>query len=156
MQYLDFSHVADLEEIRSQLERMVSEAFLTPAQAAAVDPEKLLRVFRGPLGDLIRGADRVLREFKFSVLTPAETYYPEAVGDQVLLQGVTDCCLFRDGTITVVDFKTDRIGVGAEGAAGEKYRPQLEAYAAALSRIFGLPVTQKYLYFFQTDSLVAI
>jgi ATP-dependent helicase/nuclease subunit A len=156
MQYLDFSRTADLEQIKEELERMVRDAFLSPEQAAAVDPAKLLRVFEGPLGAMIRGADRVLREFKFSILTPAERWYPEAAGEKVLLQGVTDCCLFRDGKITVVDFKTDRVSPGTEREAGEKYRPQLEAYAAALSRIFGLPVSKRYLYFFETDSLTEI
>ena len=156
MQYLDFSRTDSLDDIRAQLERMVQEDFLTPAQAAAVDPEKLLKVFQGPLGALIRGADRLLREFKFSILTSSEKWYPDATGERILLQGVTDCCLFRDGEITVVDFKTDRISPGGEAAAGEKYRPQLEAYADALSRIFGLPVQKMLLYFFSTDTLVQL
>lgn len=156
MQYLDFSQTADLDQIRAELDRMTRDAFLTSEQAAAVDPEKLLRVFRGPLGEMIRSADRVLREFKFSTLTPAERWYPEAAGEKVLLQGVTDCCLFQDGAITVIDFKTDRVSPGTEAAAGEKYRPQLEAYAEALSRIFQLPVTKMYLYFFETDCLKEI
>ena len=156
MQYLDFSRTDDLEQIRLQLTAMADEQYLTPAQAAAVNPEKLLRVFRGPLGDMIRRADRVLREFKFSILSPAERYAPGAEGDSVLLQGVTDCCLFRNGTITVVDFKTDRLRPGEEREAGERYRPQLDAYAEALSRIFGLPVRQKLLYFFATDTLTPL
>lgn len=153
MQYLDFAHVDTQEAIRAQLDRMVKDDFLTAAQAAAVDPTMLLRVFEGPLGTMIREAERVLREFKFSVLTPAAEWYPEAAEERILLQGVTDCCLFRDGGITVVDFKTDRIGPGGERAAGEKYRPQLEAYAKALSRIFDQPVRKKLLYFFATDAL---
>ena len=55
-----------------------------------------------------------------------------------------------------MDFKTDRIKPGQEREAGEKYRPQLDAYADALSRIFALPVTEKLLYFFATDTLVEI
>ena len=156
MQYLDFDQTESLEEIKTQLARMEAEAFLTPAQAAAVDPEKLLRVFTGPLGHRIREADRVLREFKFSLLTDAGAFEPEAKGNQILLQGVTDCCLFKNGSITVVDFKTDRVRSGEERAAGERYRPQLEAYAHALSRIFGCPVTGKLLYFFATDALVEL
>ena len=156
MQYLDFEKTANLDEIEAQLARMEPEAFLTPAQAAAVDPEKLLRVFTGPLGQKIREADRVLREFKFSLLTDAGAFVPEAKEDQILLQGVTDCCLFKNGSIAVVDFKTDRVRHGEEQAAGERYRPQLEAYAHALSRIFGRPVSGMLLYFFATDALVEL
>ena len=156
MQYLDFSRVSDLEQIQTELDRMVSEAFLTPAQARAVDAEKLLRVFQGPLGARIRQAERVLREFKFSILIPAERIDPAAAGDRVLLQGVTDCCLFRCGAITVVDFKTDRIRPGGEAEAAARYRGQLNAYGEALGRIFDLPVTEKLLYFFATDTLYAV
>lgn len=156
MQYLDFSRVSDLEQIQAELDRMVSEAFLTPAQARAVDPQKLLRVFQGPLGDRIRQAERVLREFKFSVLIPAERVNPSATGDRVLLQGVTDCCLFQNGALTVVDFKTDRIRPGGEAEAAARYRGQLDAYAEALGRIFELPVTEKLLYFFATDTLYVV
>lgn len=156
MQYLDFSRVSSLEDIRTQLREMVDNDFLTQAQAASVDPEKLYRVFDGPLGELIRGADRVLREFKFSILTPASEWYSNGDGERILLQGVTDCCLFRDGGIVVVDFKTDRLRPGAEKKTAEKYRPQLEAYAKALSRIFGKPVVRKLLYFFAADSLTEL
>lgn len=156
MQYLDFARTDSLEAIQAQLQHLVEEDFLTASQAAAVDPEKLMRVFTGPLGELIRGADRVLREFKFSVLTSAEAWYPEAAGERILLQGVTDCCLFGADGITVIDFKTDRIRPGTESEAGERYRPQLEAYANALSRIFGQPVVRKLLYFFATDSVMEL
>ena len=156
MQYLDFSRVGSLEEIRQQLQTMADERFLTPQQAEAVPPEKLLQAFRGELGTLIRSADRVIREFKFSILTDAAAYYPQAEGEQLMLQGVTDCCLIRNGEITVIDFKTDRVRPGREPEAGERYRGQLQAYSLALSRIFGLPVAHRLLYFFATDRLLEL
>ena len=156
MQYLDFSRVSSAEEIRAQLEEMVQNAFLTVRQAEAVAPEKLFAVFAGPLGELIRGADRVIREFKFSVLVDASAYFPGGEGEKLLLQGVTDCCLISGDGLTVVDFKTDRIRPGAEAKAAEGYRPQLDAYSLALQRIFGLPVRRKLLYFFATDTLTNV
>ncbi len=156
MQFLDFGRTGSLDQIRQQLKEMERDAFLTPAQAAAVDPEKLLRVFRGPLGTMLREADQVLREFKFSILSDAGDYEPAAAGDQIMLQGVTDCCLFREGAITVIDFKTDRVAPGGEAEAAARYRPQLDAYASALSRIFSLPVTKRLLYFFATDCFIAL
>ena len=156
MQYLDFSRTASLEQIREQLDRMVEACFLTEKQAKAVSPEKLFRVFEGELGSLIRQAEQVFREVKFSILTPAEPYAPAAQGEQLMLQGVTDCFLIKDGAITVIDFKTDRIKPGEEGERAKQYRPQLEAYGLALERIYGLPVTRKLLYFFATDALEEI
>ena len=156
MQYLDFAKANSVEEIQTQLEKMVEDQFLSAKQAEAVAPEKLFAVFTGPLGALIRSAEKVIREFKFSVLVDACAYYPGVEGEKILLQGVTDCCLISNGQITVVDFKTDRIRPGGEEKAAQGYRPQLDAYSLALQRIFDLPVCRKLLYFFATDTLTEV
>ena len=39
---------------------------------------------------------------------------------------------------------------GREAERAEAYRPQLEAYARALSRVLERPVAEKILYFFAT------
>ena len=74
----------------------------------------------------------------------------------MLLQGVTDCCLFQNGKLTVIDFKTDRVRPGEEAKAARRYQGQLDAYSLALSRIFETPVEKKLLYFFATDAIVAV
>ena len=93
------------------------------------------------------------REFKFSVLDSALNYFPEGKGEEVLLQGVIDAWFEgADGSITVVDFKSDRIRPGGERARAEEYRAQLNAYSLALSAILGKPVSRQVLWFFATDS----
>lgn len=154
MQYLDFSKTGSLEEIQAELRRLVAEEFLTAQQAEAVSPDQIARIFAGPVGQRIRSADRVIREFKFSVLTDASIYDPAGRGEQMLLQGVTDCCLIKDGALTVIDFKTDRVAPGEEETAAKRYQSQLDAYSLALGRIFALPVAEKILYFFRTDTVI--
>ena len=64
---------------------------------------------------------------------------------------------FGDGEgITVIDFKSDRVRPGGEGAAAERHRPQIEAYSKAMARIMGRPVTRKVLWFFATDTPVEL
>lgn len=156
MQYLDFAKTGSVEELEGELRRLVRDAFLTQKQADAVSPEKLFRIFDGPVGAMLRNADRVIREFKFSLLVDASLYFPAEPGEQMILQGVTDCCVEKDGALTVIDFKTDRVTAGTETESAERYRPQLEAYSMALSRIFGMPVEKRILYYFQTDTAVEI
>jgi ATP-dependent helicase/nuclease subunit A len=96
----------------------------------------------------------VSREFKFSILENAEVYDPALIGEQVLLQGVVDCVLFEDDGITILDFKTDRVSGDAMLARAENYRPQVEAYAEAMRRIFRKPVKKTLLYFFHTGQFV--
>ena len=138
--------------VAQELHRLVEEGFLLPQQAQCVLPEKICALFRSELGKRILSAPEKVREFKFSLLTEGENYDPALAGEQLLLQGVTDCCLLEPDGLCVIDFKTDRVAPGGEGFRAEHYRGQLEAYSDALSKIFDRPVKEKLLYFFATDT----
>lgn len=157
MQYIDFAVCESLAGVKGELERLVERRFITPQQAEAVEAEKIFGFFASPLGREVLSAPTLRREFKFSILVPAQTYWPQAgEGERVLLQGVVDC-YFEDGDgITVIDFKTDHVfGSALEERAGE-YRPQLEAYAKALEEITGKKVKRRVLYFFSQEKTVEI
>ena len=89
----------------------------------------------------------MLREYPFTLLVDARTYDPAASAeDTILLQGVVDCCFETAEGLTVVDFKTDHVRTAEEVAhRAEHYRPQLEAYSLALSRVLEKPVTRRVL-----------
>ena len=150
MQYLDFARTNTLEEIQEEIARLVARQFITPQQGEAVDGERVLAFFQSPLGQRLVASRQMEREFKFSMLVPAADYYPQAeAGEEVLLQGVVDCWFEEaDGTVTVVDFKTDRVTEHTVEARAREYRPQLEAYSRALSQALGLPVGRCVLWFF--------
>lgn len=67
-----------------------------------------------------------------------------------MLQGVADACFRTAEGLVVADFKTDRLQPGEEIERAERYRPQLEAYSLALSRVLEEPVCRRVLYFFST------
>ena len=120
------------------------------------DKESILTFFQTPLGKKLQTHPKVLREFKFSVLDGAEKYYPDAAGEQILLQGVVDCALIDTDGITVLDFKTDRVTEETLPAVCASYKPQVQIYAAALSRIYQLPVKAVYLYFFKLNRFIEV
>ena len=136
-----------MEGIEAELLRQRDEEFLTPEQAQSVRADQIYRLFSSEFGARILGAQTLRREFKFSILTDAATYAPQAAGEQVMLQGVVDCFWIEDGGIVLVDFKTDRTPDGPAAKAAQ-YAPQLRAYAGALSRMYQLPVKEQILYFF--------
>ncbi len=152
MQYITYELCTDLPAIQKELDRLVSQSFITQQQADVIPPEKILHFFQSPTGQRVLSADKVIREFKFSILEDAGKYDPALFGERLLLQGVTDCCIIEDGTLTILDFKSDNITPEQQTARAEYYKGQLDAYADALSRIFNLPVKDKILYFFATDS----
>ena len=150
MQYLDYNRTNSFSEIADEVTRLVEGQYITPQQGDAVNPADILAFFRSELGTRLRRSPRVEREFKFSLLVPAADYYPEAAaGEEVLLQGVVDCWFTEeDGTVTVVDFKTDRVGEDAVAGRAEDYRPQLDAYTRALAQAAGAVVRRRCLWFF--------
>ena len=150
MQYIDYSRTGSGQAVREEIARLVAGRYLTAQQGQAADPEAIAGFFRSGLGRRLLAAPRREREYKFSMLVPARDYYPQApAGENVLLQGVVDCWFEEaDGTVTVVDFKTDRVTEGTVQARAESYRPQLEAYTRALAAAAGLPVRRRTLWFF--------
>ena len=156
MQYLRYEGCTTLEGVETELKRLTEEKFLTQQQADAVPAEKLFAFFASPLGKRVLSAKQLVREFKFSVLQDAAILNGSLRGEQVLLQGVTDCCIVEDDGLTILDFKSDRVTQGKEAERGEYYRGQLDAYSAALTRIFSLPVKERILYFFATDTAVTV
>lgn len=152
MQYLRYENCGELSAICEELERLVRQKFLTRLQAEAVDPKRIAAFFASDLGKRVLSAPQRIREFKFSVLKDAGTYDPLLAGEQVLLQGVTDCCLVEEDGLVILDFKSDRIRPGQESARAEEYRGQLEAYTDALSEVFSMPVKSRVIWFFATDS----
>ena len=156
LQYANFSVLTTQDGVISELDRMVDEEFLTEAQAQAVDPEEIVGLFTSPLGQRMLSAKELLREFKFSLLTDADTIYPGLEGEQVLLQGVVDAAILEPDGITVIDFKTDRVSSDGAEARAQGYRGQLETYRDALSRIFARPVKQTVLYFLKPGKEVIL
>lgn len=154
LQYLNF----DDPDVARQVEALRKRRLLTEEQATAVELGQLERLLRSPLADELRRARTVEREYRFTILTDAREYDAQAPeGDRILLQGIVDCWFeTEDGCLTVVDFKTDRVsGEGLRLRAGQ-YRPQLDAYSRALSRVLEKPVTRRVLYFLAEGESVEV
>jgi ATP-dependent helicase/nuclease subunit A len=69
---------------------------------------------------------------------------------------VVDCALIEEDGITVLDFKTDSVTEETLEAAVERYRPQVQAYADAMERIFQRKVKRALLYFFRLNKFVEV
>ena len=156
MQYIRYECCTSEDGVRQEVERLAAEGFLTAEQKNLVDIGKLSRFFQTEFGRKLSDGKNVLREFKFSVLDDAASYDAELVDEKVLLQGVVDCALMDEDGITVLDFKTDYVTPDTIGEKVEQYRPQVEAYAQALSRIFERKIKGKYLYFFHMECFEAV
>ena len=142
--------------MEQEIARLVEQGFLTAEQGTMVDKKSIARFFASDMGRKLRSGTNYLREFKFSILDPGVHYGEGLEEEQVLLQGVVDCALLEEDGITVLDFKTDHVTEGTLPNAVDRYRIQVQTYAQALSRIYELPVKERYLYFFRLNRFVRV
>ena len=156
MQFLPLDTPAVPEAVTAFAETLTARRLLTPEQAAALDIPALARFLASSLAERIRTAPQVWREYRFALLTDAGIYDVAAAGEEILLQGVADCVFETTAGLTVVDFKTDRVTAAEASQRAEAYRPQLDAYAGALSRILEKPVTERILYFFACGEEISL
>ncbi len=157
MQYMPLQGSHTPQAVEEELARLVAGGYLTRLQGRAAQPQRIAAFFASDIGRAMSQARQCRREFKFSVLVPAGDYYPGAqAGEQVLLQGVIDAWFTQGDTITVVDFKSDRVSLSSQRDRAEEYRTQIEAYSKALEQITGKQVARRILWFFATDSAVEL
>ena len=154
LQHIDYAKTGSETALREELSRLTEQKFLTPRQAESVDLGCILRLFASPIGRRIMNANRLWREFKFSLLCPAEKLFPGGEGESVLLQGVIDCMIEENGEITIIDYKTDRVRGDETLERARSYAKQLEAYAYAAQRMTGRPVRECVLYFLYSGEIV--
>ena len=126
MQFADYDAAA--KDVKAEISRLVSKGYLTAEQGRAVPVEKVERFFAGSLYQRLKKADRLLREVRFTIEVPAKTLFdtglsPDSEDEFVVVQGIADCVIVENGSLTVVDYKTDYVKTGEELI--ERYREQL-------------------------------
>lgn len=147
MENLDYSRKDELER---QLEELVNCGKMSAEEGAVLCPDDIrtfLLTDSGRRMERAAAAGLLFRERPFVLGVQADVirrgWNPQQT---VLVQGIIDAYFIEDGQITVLDYKTDRVGSAQELV--EKYRPQLDYYAAALERLLGRPVKDRIIYSF--------
>ena len=145
------------------VEAMVAGGRLSQEEAELLDIRVLDRFLQSPLGRRMAKAKaegRLFREQRFMVGIPARELAEEAgVGQQEkpsseslqLLQGIIDAYMKNeDGSLTLIDYKTDRFyGLAPEAAKEslrQRYGLQLRLYRRALRQLLEKPVAETLIY----------
>ena len=156
LRYIDLASIHSVQDAEDAVAALVLTGRLSEAEAAAVEPAGVYALASSELGRRMAESPKVYREFSFSLLRPAGEVFPGAGEDELLLQGVVDCCFVEDGGLVVVDYKTDRVSASGAAARAERYRGQLECYAWAMERITGLKVRERLVYFLRPGLAVGV
>ena len=147
MQHIDIAKAGSLEAVKGEIQRIRSEGRLTDAEVSAVSAENIYRFFGSEIGLRLQKAEKVWREFRFSLISNGGRYYPEAEGEEILMQGIVDICFVEKGNLVIVDFKTDYVTEDTIESKAGMYKGQLYTYADAMSRILDMPAAETIVYF---------
>ncbi|WP_371376009.1 helicase-exonuclease AddAB subunit AddA [Sporomusa aerivorans] len=156
MQHIRFDGEATPAAITEQIRSLEARQILPDGQARETDAALVAAFLSSGLGQRIKSAREVWREMPFSLMLPAEKFYADLAGcgEQIFVQGVIDCLFAEDDGLVLLDYKTDRAGSTEEFIA--KYSVQLSMYAAAVERILGRPVKERYLYTFALGRVIRL
>lgn len=159
LQHMDMEKTASPEEIQTEIQRMTEQNIISSVQAETVDALSLYNFFKSPVGQRLKAADEVWKEFSFYTEADAAEFYPDLKEgkEKILLQGTIDC-FFRekDGNIVLLDYKTDRISESDIINRAQKYAVQLKYYKKGLESITGKKIKEAYICFLHADKAVSL
>lgn len=162
LELLEFSKFVDCDDIRKELdrqfERMLEKGEMTKEDQAKVFKSKILDFLKTDVARDMMEADKkglLYKEQPFVIGVPASTVeedFPDS--ETLLVQGVIDVFFIKDGKVTVLDYKTDRVDSGE--VLVERYRKQLEYYNEAVKQLTGLGVEAPLIYSFGLNATFVV
>lgn len=149
LENLDFSKK---DELQRQLEELISCGKMSQEEGRVLRFAAIRRFLYSDCGRRMEEAAQknwLYREHPFVIGVPANEIQKEWSSDEiVLVQGIIDAYFMEaDGTITIVDYKTDH--VFSPQILVDRYRVQLDYYARALEQLTGCRVKDRIIYSFQ-------
>ncbi|MBP2622584.1 helicase-exonuclease AddAB subunit AddA [Streptococcus oricebi] len=135
MQRLPLLSPMTLEQIEESLDKVGAE----PAVKQALNLDKVLAFFETDLGRLIlEKRDCLSREAPFAMLKE-----DSESGQEFVIRGIIDGYIKLEDRLVLFDYKTDKYK--DPGQMRDRYRQQMDLYAEALRRSYGLDRVDKYL-----------
>ncbi len=151
LQYIDFR----CHSVREECEKLLEKGILSQDEHSLIDVEKVEKFLLGPLGDLIKKADKVYREEPFVISVNASEIDPDLPESEIIcVQGIIDCYFEYDGKVILVDYKTDYYNDPNEIA--HKYQKQLYYYEKALKTRYNDRIIEKYLYLMHKNDIIKL
>ena len=134
--------------VSAWIRTLIASDRISEEDAGLVSIPRVRRFLRSELAARMGAADRegrLYREQPFVLGLSADRLdrqFPEE--EMVTVQGIIDAFFIEKGTITLVDYKTDRVRTAQELSL--RYSAQLALYAEALEKAFSLPVRERIIY----------
>lgn len=150
LQFCNFEYAAT-HGITDELDRLLSLKYLPSNIKDLIYVDELEKFIESDLLTEILKAKRIIREQRFNVTLPPQSFTSDdsliqkLQGEELAVQGVIDLIIItQDGKIKLYDYKTDRLTKEelsshtlAKAKLEERHAQQLSYYAKACERLFG-------------------
>ncbi len=164
MELLDFSKTGELsgEDRKEYITKCIKEFdeknLLEKGYSSIVDIDKCSAFFDTDLAKRMCRADKegkLFKEKSFFLGKKAneiDKSFPDS--ENIIVQGIIDAYFVENGSVVIMDYKTDRVNDGDELA--DKYESQLELYKEAVERITKYRVSETVIYSFWLDEEIPL
>ena len=165
LELVSLARVGTAEMLRGEAQRLHEEKALSVEEIAALDFAALAAFWESEVAKkILEERDNVRRELAFTARFSAADLAKlnlaasgKNLADEfVVVQGVIDLAVILPREIWLLDFKTDHFEGSQLAEKTKFYESQLALYAEAISRIYGRPVTQRWLHFLAMGKTVPI
>ncbi|MDE6967468.1 MAG: PD-(D/E)XK nuclease family protein [Clostridia bacterium] len=131
LEHIDYG-MQTIEEIESELSRLVDKGVLEPEDLAEIDRKEILEILNSPAINYAR-QNKYYREVEFAMQVKASDIIDTKVDDEVFVQGAIDL-LVAGEEVWIVDFKkTDE----RTDILVDRYKTQLKLYSLAVEKAIG-------------------
>ncbi len=165
MQYLPTDRILSGNELTDELDKL--SGVLTEKERECIDPADIEKFYLTPQAGRMIKSGNIYREqpifhrLDVSGLTAGELGISEderllcqKLGADPYVQGIADLFFIEDGKIILIDYKSDSFSDDHKLIAD--YGFQLQLYAEALEQMYGMPVTEKYIFSFMLGRMIDI
>ncbi len=153
LELLDYSMRKNLlkngtDSVLAWIHSLTESGVLSREDAGLINPRQILGFLRSSLAERMEAADQagmLCREQPFVMGCSADRVSEGLPKEEtVMIQGIIDAFFMEEGSLVLVDYKTDRVSSADELIM--RYNTQLELYAEALGRAYEVPVREKIIY----------
>jgi len=154
------------EAIIHIIDSMEAKGFISKEECQVLEVDKVLELLNHPVWQHVKEADEVHKETAFVLGIDANIFIEDANeipltaqdrhDDFVMVQGIVDIFFVKDGSVTIIDYKTDYIEKGNEQLLVLRYEEQLKLYRQAIERATNLPVVKCYIYALHTNTFIGV
>ncbi|MBQ7467072.1 MAG: UvrD-helicase domain-containing protein [Clostridia bacterium] len=150
---LDLSKTSE-EEIKTQVYGLKEDGVISAEELTLVNFDGIGKLLKNnEFQNLLTDADKILKEKEFFMwIDSADVDSSAKAGDKVVVQGIVDLAIIKNGKIIIVDYKTGFIN----DEKLEAYAKQVRLYATAISKSYKMDIDKMFIASINTGKIIEI